>query len=58
MLSVMPVAVMATALMFIALAKIAARGQKAYLEATTIVEQTVGSIRTVSDIFFLELWYL
>jgi len=47
-LAVVPLVVMSTALMFIIIAKLAAQGQTAYSEATTTVEQTVGSIRTVS----------
>lgn len=47
MLSAIPLIVAAGASMAIIIAKTASRGQTAYAQAANIVEQTVGSIRTV-----------
>lgn len=48
MLASLPPLVVAGALMSILLGKLATRGQAAYSVAATVVEQTIGSIRTVS----------
>ncbi|XP_077250942.1 ABC transporter B family member 9-like [Tasmannia lanceolata] len=47
MLSCIPPLVVSGATMSILIAKMSSRGQKAYTEAGTVVEQTIGSIRTV-----------
>lgn len=47
MLTSIPLLVMAGALLAIVIAKTASRGQTAYAKAATVVEQTIGSIRTV-----------
>ncbi|KAM2541701.1 hypothetical protein TB2_021235 [Malus domestica] len=47
MLSSLPLLVLSGAVMGINLSKMASRGQTAYSLASTVVEQTVGSIRTV-----------
>ncbi|CAK9183539.1 unnamed protein product [Ilex paraguariensis] len=47
MLSSIPPLVISAAAMTILMAKLIARGQIAYLQAATVVEQTIGSIRTV-----------
>ncbi|XP_050236256.1 ABC transporter B family member 4-like [Mercurialis annua] len=49
MLSAIPLLVVAGAVMSIAIAKMASRGQNAYAKAATVVEQTIGSIRTVAS---------
>ncbi|KAL9235183.1 hypothetical protein vseg_009970 [Gypsophila vaccaria] len=49
MLSSIPPLVIAGALMGIFLSKMATRGQSAYAKAAVIVEQTIGSIRTVAS---------
>ncbi|KAK9733047.1 hypothetical protein RND81_04G040000 [Saponaria officinalis] len=49
MLSSMPLLVIAGSLMSIFLSKMAARGQTAYAKAAVVVEQTIGSIRTVAS---------
>ncbi|EEF47169.1 ABC transporter B family member 11 [Ricinus communis] len=49
MLSSLPLLVLAGAAMSIMIAKIASRGQNAYAKAATVVEQTIGSIRTVAS---------
>ncbi|KAG7570773.1 ABC transporter-like [Arabidopsis thaliana x Arabidopsis arenosa] len=49
MLSSIPLLVMAGALLAIVIAKTASRGQTAYAKAATVVEQTIGSIRTVAS---------
>ncbi|KAK9733051.1 hypothetical protein RND81_04G040300 [Saponaria officinalis] len=49
MLSSIPPLVIAGALMGIFLSKMATRGQTAYAKAAVIVEQTIGSIRTVAS---------
>ena len=48
MLSSIPLLLIAGALMTITLSKMATRGQAAYAKAAIVVEQTIGSIRTVS----------
>lgn len=47
MLSAIPLIVAAGAFMAIIIAKTASRGQTAYAEAANVVEQTIGSMRTV-----------
>lgn len=47
MLSSIPLLVMAGAGLAIVIAKTASRGQTAYAKAAIVVEQTIGSIRTV-----------
>ena len=47
MLSAIPPLVMAGGLMSLIVSKMASHGQNAYAKAATIVEQTIGSIRTV-----------
>ncbi|KAJ6808791.1 ABC transporter B family member 11-like isoform X1 [Iris pallida] len=49
MLSVIPPLVFAGAAMSTVIAKLASRGQTAYAEAAVVVEQTIGSIRTVAS---------
>ncbi|EOA26469.1 hypothetical protein CARUB_v10022518mg [Capsella rubella] len=49
MLSSIPLLVMAGALLAIVIAKTASRGQTAYAKAAVVVEQTIGSIRTVAS---------
>ncbi|KAJ8898756.1 hypothetical protein K2173_005042 [Erythroxylum novogranatense] len=49
MLSSIPLLVIAGGTMSILISKTATRGQKAYAEASTVVEQTIGSIRTVAS---------
>ncbi|WOL18392.1 hypothetical protein Cni_G27187 [Canna indica] len=49
MLSIIPALVVAGAVMANIVAKMASRGQAAYGEAANIVEQTIGSIRTVAS---------
>lgn len=48
LLSSIPLLVLAGAAMSITIAKMASRGQTAYAKAASVVEQTIGSIRTVS----------
>ncbi|PIA36654.1 hypothetical protein AQUCO_03300102v1 [Aquilegia coerulea] len=47
MLASIPPLAISGALMFIAVTKMASRGQAAYSQAAIVVEQTIGSIRTV-----------
>ncbi|WCJ22614.1 ABC transporter B family member 11 [Euphorbia peplus] len=49
MLSSIPLIVLAGAAMSITIARMASTGQNAYAKAATIVEQTIGSIRTVAS---------
>ncbi|XP_008245900.1 PREDICTED: ABC transporter B family member 4-like, partial [Prunus mume] len=49
MLSSIPLFVLSVAFMGILISKMASRGQTAYSVAATVVEQTVGSIRTVAS---------
>ncbi|KAK1437203.1 hypothetical protein QVD17_02991 [Tagetes erecta] len=49
MLTSIPLMVISVSVMSIMIAKMASRGQTAYAKAATIVEQTVGSIRTVAS---------
>ncbi|XP_026446430.1 ABC transporter B family member 11-like isoform X2 [Papaver somniferum] len=49
MLSSIPLLVISGAVMFIVIANMASRGQEAYSQAGIVVEQTVGSIRTVAS---------
>ncbi|XP_057966003.1 ABC transporter B family member 11-like [Malania oleifera] len=49
MLSSIPPLVMAGSVMSIMIAKMASRGQSAYAKAANVVEQTIGSIRTVAS---------
>ena len=48
MMSSIPLMVMAGAAMALVISKMASRGQTAYAKAANVVEQTIGSIRTVS----------
>lgn len=45
-----PLVVLAGGTMAMIMAKMSSRGQVAYAEAGNVVEQTVGAIRTVSDL--------
>lgn len=47
MLSSIPPIIVAGAIMSYLISKLSSRGQAAYAEAGNVVEQTVGSIRTV-----------
>ena len=47
MMSSIPLMVVSGATMAIIISKMASRGQTAYAKAANIVEQTIGSIRTV-----------
>ncbi|KAK4559526.1 hypothetical protein RGQ29_008657 [Quercus rubra] len=49
MLSSIPLLVASGAVMSILIAKMASRGQSAYAKAANVVEQTIGSIRTVAS---------
>ncbi|XP_017412102.1 ABC transporter B family member 21 isoform X2 [Vigna angularis] len=49
LLSSVPLLVLSGSMMSLAFAKMASRGQAAYSEAATVVEQTIGSIRTVAS---------
>ncbi|KAG8653337.1 hypothetical protein MANES_05G009400v8 [Manihot esculenta] len=49
LLSSIPLLVLAGAAMSITIAKMASRGQTAYAKAASVVEQTIGSIRTVAS---------
>ncbi|XP_075089958.1 ABC transporter B family member 11 isoform X2 [Nicotiana tabacum] len=49
MLSVIPLLVISGGVMSLILSKMASRGQDAYARAATVVEQTIGSIRTVAS---------
>ncbi|KAG4115734.1 hypothetical protein ERO13_D12G124000v2 [Gossypium hirsutum] len=49
MLSSIPLLVISGATMAVIISKMATRGQTAYAQAATIVEQTIGSIRTVAS---------
>ncbi|XVF21987.1 hypothetical protein REPUB_Repub12eG0135900 [Reevesia pubescens] len=49
MLSSIPLLVMSGAVMAILISKMASRGQSAYAKAANVVEQTIGSIRTVAS---------
>ncbi|XP_061961470.1 ABC transporter B family member 4-like isoform X2 [Populus nigra] len=49
MLSSIPLVVIAGAGLAIIIARMASRGQTAYAKAATVVEQTIGSIRTVAS---------
>ncbi|XP_026435584.1 ABC transporter B family member 11-like isoform X2 [Papaver somniferum] len=49
MLSSIPLLVISGAIMFVVIANMASRGQEAYSQAGIVVEQTVGSIRTVAS---------
>ncbi|KAL7112389.1 hypothetical protein ACP275_04G001200 [Erythranthe tilingii] len=49
MLSSIPLMVISGAIMSIVLSKMASRGQNAYAKASIVVEQTIGSIRTVAS---------
>ncbi|KAK6937211.1 ABC transporter type 1, transmembrane domain [Dillenia turbinata] len=49
MLSSIPLLVLAGAVMSIIISRMATRGQTAYAKAATVVEQTIGSIRTVAS---------
>lgn len=47
MLSIIPPLVIAGGIMALVISKMASRGQEAYAEAANVVEQAIGSIRTV-----------
>ncbi|KAL2236604.1 UNVERIFIED_CONTAM: ABC transporter B family member 11 [Sesamum indicum] len=49
MLSSIPLLVISGGVMSLVLSKMASRGQNAYAKAATVVEQTIGSIRTVAS---------
>ncbi|MFQ6637178.1 hypothetical protein Gotur_013494 [Gossypium turneri] len=49
MLSSIPLLVISGATMAVIISKMATRGQTAYAQAATVVEQTIGSIRTVAS---------
>ncbi|KAK7264799.1 hypothetical protein RJT34_32410 [Clitoria ternatea] len=49
LLSSLPLLVLSGSLMSLAFAKMASRGLTAYAEAATVVERTIGSIRTVAS---------
>ncbi|XP_022638881.1 ABC transporter B family member 21-like [Vigna radiata var. radiata] len=49
MLSCIPLIVLAGAMVSLVIAKASSRGQEAYSLAATVVEQTIGSIRTVAS---------
>ncbi|KAL1550313.1 ABC transporter B member 11 [Salvia divinorum] len=49
MLSSIPLMVISGGVMSLLLSKMASRGQEAYAKAATLVEQTIGSIRTVAS---------
>ncbi|KAI3460732.1 hypothetical protein Pfo_017395 [Paulownia fortunei] len=49
MLSSIPLLVISGGIMSLVLSKMASRGQNAYAKAATVVEQTIGSIRTVAS---------
>lgn len=50
MLSAIPLLVISGGIMSMVLARMASRGQNAYASAANIVEQTIGSIRTVRSL--------
>ncbi|XP_074317748.1 ABC transporter B family member 11-like [Silene latifolia] len=49
MLSVLPVIILAGALMTIFVSEVATKGQNSYNKAATVADQTIGSIRTVAS---------
>ncbi|KAI3461135.1 hypothetical protein Pfo_017798 [Paulownia fortunei] len=49
LLSAIPLLVISAAFMTVLMAKLTSRGQAAYSEAAVVVEQTIGSIRTVAS---------
>lgn len=53
MLCSIPLLVMAGAALAIVISKTASRGQSAYAKAAIVVEQTIGSIRTVIKLAYL-----
>ena len=59
MLSCIPLLVLSGAMVGVAISKASSKGQAAYSTAATVVEQTIGSIRTVctllkiTQIYFL-----
>lgn len=52
MLTSIPLLAMAGAAMALIVTRASSRGQAAYAKAATVVEQTIGSIRTVKLCFF------
>lgn len=52
MLSSIPMLVISGGVMSVVLSKVASRGQNAYAKAAIVVEQTIGSIRTVTSLHF------
>ena len=62
MLSSLPLLVIAGAAMSLIIANTASQGQNAYAKAATVVEQTIGSIRTVGliarNIFSIIVYFL
>ena len=48
MLSSIPLIALSGAMMSLAITKASSKGQTAYSKASSVVEQTIGSIRTVS----------
>lgn len=57
MLTSIPLLAMAGAAMAIIVTKASSQGQAAYAKAATVVEQTIGSIRTVITLNFLTYNY-
>lgn len=55
MLSTIPALVISGAVMSFAVGKLSSRGQTAYSQAAIVVEQTIGSIRTVNSSLSLSL---
>lgn len=54
MLSSIPPLAISGALMTVVISKMASRGQDAYSQAAVVVEQTIGSIRTVSISYIVQ----
>lgn len=55
LMSSIPCIVIASGIMTTYMGKLMVRGQASYIEAANIVEQTVGSIRTVCTTFCLRV---
>ena len=58
MLSSIPLMVISGGVMSLLLSKMASRGQEAYAKAATLVEQTIGSIRTVSSLLTIFCFHI
>lgn len=50
MMTTIPLIIIAGASMALSISKMASRGQTAYAKAANVVEQTMGSIKTVSHL--------